>query len=178
MFDVMAAAREQEFEICALVDIDDIVIKTELAESCSPENCPKYASCWTCPPGAGSYEELQEHFLGKAGGVLVQTLRHNIDFEKDADRLVEIRTLHHKRLDALANVCRGELEGVLEFSTGGCDVCHVCTYPEAPCSRPGEQRLSLSAHGVDVAETAQRAGMEYGFEKGTIRFIGMIVYEG
>ncbi len=170
-------AVELGFDQVAAISSSDVRTDEVLAASCNPQACRKYGSCWTCPPGAGTFEELQPNIFSKSGGVLVQTIRDGVDFYEDWDILAEVRTLHNERLDRLAALMRERHEGVLEFSTGGCDVCSSCSYPDAPCKQPVEQRLSLSAHGVAVGTTCERAGLDYSFENGRIRFVGMILHD-
>lgn len=178
MPDAVKLAEELGFDQVAAITPNMVVTSADLAASCNPQSCPKYATCWTCPPGAGAFEDIQVHIRSKRAGVLVQTIRDNVDLYEDWEILDEIRTLHNGRLDQLAAALREEHEGVLEFSTGGCDVCGPCSYPDAPCKRPVEQRLSLSAHGVAVGTTCENAGIDYSFENGRIRFVGMILHEG
>lgn len=175
MLDVEERARRAGFESAVPISPGMVECKEELRELCAPEACPEYASCWSCPPGAGPFAECAARIAAKSGGVLVQTVREGVDFS-DAALLEEVKAVHHGRLDRLADEVRAVHAGALEFSTGGCDVCGTCTYPDAPCKEPGRQRLALSAHGVDVAATCGRAHMEYGFEDGTIRYVGMILY--
>ena len=99
------------------------------------------------------------------------------DYYEDWEVLAETRTLHNSRLDKLAAMMREELGDVAVFSTGGCDLCETCTYPDAPCARPDARRHSLSAHGVAVGTTCQNAGMDYSFINGSVRYIGMILYD-
>ena len=167
-------AKQAGFEIVRPVSADMVVCSRDLRDLCNAEACNHYDTCWSCPPGAGSYEECVARIAGKREGVLVQTLREGVDFD-DAATLDRIRVLHNQRLDLLANQLRSEHNGVLEFTTGGCDLCNPCFYPDAPCNMPERQRLALSAHGVDVAATCERSGMEYGFASGTIRFIGLVL---
>ena len=176
MLNVEELARSFGFDQVAAIDVDMVKTSQELAASCSPQTCQKYGSCWTCPPGAGSFEELQLHITSRSKGVLVQTIRDNVDYYEDWEVLSETRTLHNDRLDRLAQAMKAELDNVAEFSTGGCDVCGSCSYPDAPCKKPNEQRLSLSAHGVAVGTTCQNAGMDYSFENGRVRFVGMVLY--
>lgn len=176
MEDVLALAKEAGFDLFATICADDVVTDELLAQSCNPGNCRKYASCWSCPPGAGSYEERQAHFEGKNAGVIVQTVREGVDHYEDFELLADTKQTHNERLDRLAAEIRRDYPDALAFSTGGCDVCDSCSYPDAPCKRPAEQRLSLSAHGVSVGGTCKKAGLEYSFENGRIRYVGMVLY--
>lgn len=175
MIDVVERASEIGFDTVRPILTDMVVCRRDLRDLCNAEACNHYGTCWSCPPGAGSYEECVARIAGKTEGLLVQTLREGVDFD-DIVALDEIRALHNQRLDCLSDQLRSEYDGTLEFTTGGCDLCGTCTYPDAPCNMPERQRLALSAHGVDVAATCERCGMEYGFASGTIRFVGLVLY--
>ena len=174
MIDMVQRAKDIGFEIVASVSAEQIVCKQELRDLCNADSCPNFATCWSCPPGAGEFEACVQRIATSGGGVLLQTVRHDVDFS-DRELLDEIRDIHNGRLDELADSLRAEQDGVLEFTTGGCNICGECSYPDAPCKQPDKQRLALSAHGVDVTETCRNAEMEYDFQDGTIRFMGMIL---
>lgn len=176
MLDIVAFANELGFDAVGTISTSNVITSKELTEGCNPKACRKYNSCWTCQPAAGPFEELQKHITTRDAGIVVQTIRDNVDYYEDWDVLDETRTLHNNRLDRLAEAMRGEFEGVLKFSTGGCDVCGSCAYPDAPCRRPEEQRLALSAHGVAVGTTCKNAGLDYTFQNGRVRFVGMVLY--
>ena len=176
MMDIVGLAREIGFDQAGLISAENVVTSAELAASCNPGACRKYASCWTCPPGAGTYEELQDNITSRTAGVVVQTVRDGVDYYEDWDILEETRALHNGRLDELARAMRSEFDGLLEFSTGGCDLCEECSYPHAPCKKPDERRESLSAHGVAVGAMCKNAGLDYAFVNGGVRFVGLILY--
>ena len=137
MVDIVALAKEVGFDQVGAIDASDVVTSAELSAACNPQACEKYNTCWTCQPAAGPFEEIREaHITSKKAGVIVQTVRDNIDYWEDWELVAETRTLHNDRLDRLAAMLREEFDGVLEFSTGGCDVCGECSYPDAPCKRP------------------------------------------
>ena len=177
MIDAVKRAQELGFDEAAAITPDMVVTSADLAASCNPDACKRYGTCWTCPPGAGTFDEIQPHIRTKGEGVLVQTIRDDVDFYEDWEILTEIRQEHNDRLDRLTAALRDERAGVLEFSTGGCDVCGTCSYPDAPCKKPVEQRLSLSAHGVAVGTTCKKAGLDYSFQNGRIRYVGMILWD-
>lgn len=176
MIDIATLAHEIGFEQIAMISTKDVVTSAELTTSCNPQSCPKFGSCWTCPPGVGAYEDILSDITSRNAGVLVQTVRDGIDYYEDWELLDETQTLHNERLDQLTNAMRAEFDSVIEFSTGGCDLCDSCSYPDAPCKKPETRRESLSAHGVAVGATCERAKLDYAFENGCVRFVGMILY--
>ena len=176
LVDIPTLIKDIGFDLFVRIDPAMLVIDERLVQSCSPENCENYGTCWSCPPGAGTLEQRQAHLQAGNVGILVQTVCEDVDYEKDAERIRQAEIVHNQKLDQLASALRDVSEEVLEFTTGGCDICDPCSYPDAPCKQPEMQRLALSAHGVDVAATCQAAGMEYGFENGRVRFVGMVLY--
>ena len=174
--DIEKLAREIGFDHVAGIRTDDVVTSPELTASCNPRACRKYGSCWTCPPGVGTFDEILSDITSRKAGVIVQTICDGVDHYEDWDLIEEAHVLHNARLDQLADAMRAELDDVIEFSTGGCDLCSPCSYPDAPCMKPERRRESLSAHGVAVGATCERAGIDYSFENGRVRFVGMILH--
>ena len=170
-------AKECGFNSYGKLDVSTMRFLPEVRDMCAANTCGMYGKSWACPPGCGSLEEMRDKVKKYSAGILVQTIRDDVDFYEDWEILAEIRTLHNDHLDQLAAEMREQFEGVLEFSTGGCDVCEACSYPDAPCKKPVEQRLSLSAHGVSVGTTCKKAGLDYSFQNGRIRYVGMILHD-
>ena len=82
----------------------------------------------------------------------------------------------NRRSQRFAEKVRETEPGAYMLTTGGCELCEKCTFPEAPCRRPDKQRGSLSAFGVDVAALCERLGMPYAFEPGKLRLMSCVVY--
>ena len=106
--DIVKTAEEMGFELAGPIEASAIECKRELRDYCNPEECPQYASGWSCPPGAGSFEECRERIASCSCGVVVQTVREGVDFN-DVETLAVIRTLHNGRLDELADAQRDHL---------------------------------------------------------------------
>ena len=172
--DLVAMAKEAGFDSAGTVRAGQIECKRELRDLCTEESCADYATCWSCPPGCGSFEACAERIAASSFGVVVQSVFEGIDFE-DEDSVIKARDEHNGRLDRLAASVREASVQALEFSTGGCDLCNPCSYPAKACLKPGAQRHALSAHGIDVAALCERAGLDYAFESGTLRYVGMLL---
>lgn len=175
MVDAVKLANELGFDVVTPVASDMITCSRELRAMCSPRYCPTYGNCWSCPPGAGTFEECEARIASTAQGVIVQTVREGLDYW-EIEEVDELRTLHNSRLDQLADAIREQRGDAFEFTTGGCNLCESCTYPDAPCSKPDIQRLALSAHGIGVAAMCSQAGAEYEFVQDTTRFVGLVLY--
>ena len=77
MASAVKLAEDLGFEAVAKINMDQVVVSEELTRGCNPQACRKYASCWTCPPGAGTFEERQAHFKGKSVLYDLLTSAHN-----------------------------------------------------------------------------------------------------
>lgn len=172
--DFASMALEEGFELAAELNTSQIARRAELQELCGPGLCPNYGTNWSCPPGAGAFDECDQRIAARQRGVLVQTVVHDVD-TSDAAAMSAILVRHNARLDKLTARIRESCGSALEFTTGGCGLCEACTYPDAPCRNPSEQRLALSAHGVDLQQTCDAIGMEYSFEPSTIRYMGLVL---
>ena len=106
--DVETTAREIGFDHVAAIRADDVVTSRELTASCNPQACPKYGSCWTCPPGVGVFEDILNDITSRDAGVIVQTVREGVDHYEDWDLIEEAHVRHNAKLDQLADVMRTE----------------------------------------------------------------------
>ena len=102
MLNIEEFARSLGFDQVGLIDAGGVVTSANLAASCNPKSCRKYGTCWTCPPGTGSYEDILPDIASRRKGVIVQTVRDDVDYYEDWGVLDETRKLHNERLDRLA----------------------------------------------------------------------------
>ena len=89
-------------------------------------------------------------------------------------------TLFHEQLLALerALFLAGHSEA-LAFGAGPCPVCSSCP-EEGHCRFPEKARPSLEACGVDVYETARRAGLSLHpvpHHQGYVKYVGLVLFD-
>ena len=142
---------------------------------CTPEKCPNYGESWICPPGCGSMEDCRAVIAARSRVLLLQSL-HADTAGWTGEDYARAALEHNRRSQRFAEKVRETEPGAYLLTTGGCELCEKCTFPEAPCRRPEKQRGSLSAFGVDVAALCQRLGMPYAFEPGKLRLMSCVVY--
>ena len=137
-----------------------IVFSAEVRKACEANQCGRYGTCWTCPPGAGDWEKLRDHFLEYENAFVFTTchpLEDSFDFE-GMEEGARVHALADKTLmDAFEDCAEPhELAGA-----GSCSLCAKCTYPDAPCRHPSLARRSMEACGIDVVTLARDAGLHY-----------------
>ena len=66
-------AQQAGFDHTGILNTDALVLRPEVRDMCASGTCRRYGHCWTCPPGCGSLEYLQQKISKFTGGILVQT---------------------------------------------------------------------------------------------------------
>ena len=142
---------------------------------CRPEDCPNYGESWICPPGCGSLEECRAVVEARRRVLLLQSFHSDTSGWTGAD-FARAALEHNRRAWAFTETMRETEPQAWMLTTGGCELCEKCTFPEAPCRRPEKQRGSLSAFGVDVGQLCAALGVDYAFEPGKLRLVACVVY--
>ena len=171
--DLVVSARECGFDDACLVDPSIIQCRQEIRDICTNGLCPMPGTCWSCPPGCGSLEDRRAFIAGFQQGVVLQTIRRDFDY-MDMEATGKVKVEHDQRLFALLDILRSGGEKPQVFTSGGCGLCAPCSYPE-PCLKPEERFEAISSSGIDLDELCGRIGMEYSFQKGTLRFVSIIL---
>ena len=163
---------------CGLVPVSEIVFSEAFRASCESNQCGKYGSNWTCPPGVGDASELIVRAQRYRFGLVIQTvwpLEDMFDFEgMMAGQRKHTDLFREAAARVLPLLPQGEK---LALCAGACPVCETCTYPSgAPCRLPDKAMASLEAYGVDVAALISRAGLSYTNGPNTVSYVGLILF--
>lgn len=129
--------------------------------------CPSYGKWLTCPPYSPTPTETR---------ALLREYRSALLFrmKPDARKMLESLTDLERRIF---------LEGyrkALAFSGGSCNLCKVCNIRSRVCRKPEIARPSMEACGIDVFETARKAGYEVSIlkhKKSKFTYFGMIILD-
>ena len=157
-----------------LMDSSDIPFSTFVREACEANHCGKYGSCWTCPPGVGSIEELEQK-IKSYEKALVFTCKHDIEDSFDFEGMMAAQKRTRQVLERVIE--KLQAEGTTYFALGceGCDICETCTYPDAPCRFPDKAIPSVEACGIDVVNLAKKAGVQYYNGVNTVTYFCIIL---
>lgn len=150
---------------------DTLWLRPEVRDMCSVDRCRKYGRSWMCPPACGSLEENHERIKPYTDGIIVQT---TAELEDDFDyETMEAAGAKQKELFlAFRRELAKEFSGLLALTSGGCDLCEVCTYPDAPCIHPEDAMPSMEAFGLVVSDVCQQNDLPYYYGPGTITYTG------
>ena len=152
-----------------------ILCRDEIRALCAPEKCRNYGTSWICPPACGTIEQCRATVSSFQTALVLMSLHENVDWSNGA-LMRELALGHNSRAWELA--CRVRETGMRAYmlTTGGCELCQTCTFPDAPCRRPDKDRGSLSAFGIDVTRLCGDAGLEFSFTPGTLRLVACLLY--
>lgn len=153
----------------------DIPFTKEVRAACEANLCGRYGKSWTCPPGAGEWEALRDHYRSYENA-FVYTTKHVLEDSFDIEGMDEGR-LQHRRVDeAILRLLSGETEPYEILGAGSCSICPKCTYPDAPCRFPKKAIRSMEACGMDVVALSRSCGINYTNGQNTVTYFSIISY--
>ncbi len=141
---------------------------------CSADRCSHYNKNWMCPPACGTLEECAARAAGFSEGVIVQTVGDIAD-SFDIETMQVIEHEHKKRFQTMVDGLRIVHRHVLALGAGACDLCDVCTYPNAPCRFPARSLSSMEANGLWVSDICEKNGVPYNYGPNRIAFTSCIL---
>ena len=158
----------------AEVPKEKLVFSEEVRRMCERNDCGSYAKNWMCPPGIGPVAEWKERMLRYSTAVLFNHVGR-IEDSFDIESMMEAG----KTFGGIVREIKGILDGAgadyLLFGAGGCSLCPVCSYPQAPCRRPGEAIPSVEACGRFIAKLAGPCGFRYINGQNTVTHFGLVM---
>ena len=158
------------------LDVDTIVVRPEVRESCAANKCRSYDKNWACPPACGTLEECSERIHRYKKGLILQTTG-TLEDSMDYEAMMELAADHGKHMDAFCDEIRRRFPQALIVGDGQCKRCKSCTYPDAPCRFPEKSTSSMEALGMVVSEVCARNQIPYYYGPGTLTYVGCVLIE-
>lgn len=161
-----------------VVPVGLIVFSEAFREACESNQCGKYGSNWSCPPGVGEPAELIARARRFQSGLVLQTV-WPLEDEFDFDGMMAGGQKHNELFrEAVKRVAPLLSSGAtLALSAGACSVCETCTFPSGePCRLPERALASLESYGIDVAQLIAAAGLAYRNGPNTVSYVGLILF--
>ncbi len=170
-------ARNRGFSNWGFFPAEKLRFLTEVRDMCVADRCGKFGKTWTCPPACGTLEEITGRARAYSWGILLQTTGQMED-AFDAETLVDAMEKQKENFGTYVKGIRKDYPGedILPMSSGGCDLCGTCTYPEESCRFPEQAVPSMEAYGLLVTEVCELAGIPYYYGKNTITFSSCILF--
>lgn len=148
----------------------------EIRALCEANACGQYGGTWACPPAIGTVEECVLTLAKYPKALVVQSIAPLEDsFDLEGANIAA--RAFRQRFRAFIPTAREYCDTVLPLAAGGCDLCDACTYPDAPCRRPGEAVPSVEGYGINVLLLCKRAGLPYHSGANTVTYTGALFLE-
>lgn len=159
----------------AFLSPEKIPFSADVRKACEDNLCGRYGKSWTCPPGAGDWQELKERYQSY-GNAFVFTTLHKVEDSFDFEGMDEASKVHSEAEEALlAHIApwAGQFE---LLGAGSCSLCEECTYPDAPCRFPEQARRSMEACGIDVVTLSKENNIRYFNGANTVTYFSVLLY--
>ena len=161
----------------AVVDTAQIRFDPMFRELCQKNTCGFYGACWTCPPDAGTIEELMERAKRHTHTLVFQTV-HPLEDSFDIEGMSEAAHRHNQLVTQVQKVGRKFAPKSMVLGAGSCGICPTCTKPTGePCRYPDLAVTSMETCGVDVSTLARKCGLKYINGKDTVTYFGILLYD-
>lgn len=173
--EILEAAESEGF-IASLITPEQVPIVPEFRMFCEENRCGKYNANYSCPPDCGTVQQLQNRVLAEEL-VLVVTSQWEIQGYEDQEGIQVSKKAHNAAVLRLMDKLRKI--GIQGFAVGysGCPLCNPCKRTlNQPCAFPDKRISCMSAYCVNVAELANRCGMDFAWDSNRLYLFGMIPY--
>lgn len=173
--ELLERIREEGFA-AAFIDPKDIPVVPAFRMFCEENRCGKYGANYSCPPDCGTVEELHNRLLAEKKAVIL-TSHWEVDGYEDKEAVQFARKAHNEAvLRVMEAVKQGGWKG-FAAGYGGCALCSPCKRAQGkPCAFPEKRISCMSAYCINVAELAQKCGLEFSWDPGKLYLFGMIAY--
>jgi len=125
-----------------VVPVSAMVFSEAFRASCESNQCGKFGTSWSCPPGVGEPDALIGQARRFQSGLVIQTvwpLEDAFDFDGMMAGGVKHNALFRQAVERVAPLLPAGAK--LALSAGACSICEACTYPEGqPCRLPVRAR--------------------------------------
>jgi predicted metal-binding protein len=161
-----------------VVPVGKIVFNEAFRAACESNQCGKFGTNWSCPPGVGQPDELMRKAQRFERGLVIQTvwpIEDAFDFDGMMAGGAKHNALFRQAVERVSPVLsQGQ---TLALSAGACSVCETCKFPSGqPCRRPEQAMASLESYGIDVAQLISLGGISYTNGPNTVSYVGLILF--
>jgi predicted metal-binding protein len=158
-----------------VIEVTEIPFSPAVREACKENRCGRYGTCWTCPPGVGEIEVLEQK-IKRFSSAAVFTCKYELEDSFDFEGMQEGAGETQGILRELADELRAQKTEVMVLGCEGGHICTKCNYPATACRFPERAIPSVEACGIDVVTLAKKTGLNYNNGPDTVTYFCMILY--
>jgi predicted metal-binding protein len=160
----------------AMINVADIVFRSEFRAMCEANRCGHFGKGWMCPPAVGGIEEMIAEARRRTRALVFMHVGR-LASSWDWKGMVATARRFGRQVGRLARDLAGLVPEPLVLGAGPCRLCGLCACAtREPCRHPEKATTSLEACGIDVAQLAQAAGLNYVNGPNTVSYFGAVLY--
>ncbi|MBQ1234622.1 MAG: DUF2284 domain-containing protein, partial [Oscillospiraceae bacterium] len=169
-------ARQLSFVDAAVIDVKEIRFESEFRMYCEQNLCGKYGANYTCPPHCGSAEEMRERVMRHQHALVLRSLHQGVKYSDNAAvRGAQVK--HNNDMLTLVKELKNGGFAPLMAGASDCTLCEKCLWDQnTSCSREEDRFSCMSAYCINVADLAQKCGIDYTYNEGVLSLFGMICF--
>lgn len=158
-----------------IISTEYIPFSQDVISACRSNKCGRYETCWTCPPGAGTLEELKTKIKSYRKAA-VFTCKYELEDWLDFEGMSAGAKSTEKILFQITDELSKAKIPFLALGCEGCSICEKCTYPDFPCRFPNQAFISIEACGINVVELSRNIGINYNNGVNTVTYFCIILF--
>lgn len=159
----------------AWLETGDIPFSEHVREICR-EECPRYGTSWSCPPGVGTVEQCRAGCMEYEGAFVFTTVAEVRDIA-DLQETLATRRDHEEVVRQLREIFEALGAKTLALSGDSCARCPDCAYPDGPCRFPGQMIPCIEGYGIVVPLLAEKAGIEFDNGGNLVTWFGILLWK-
>lgn len=154
---------------------DEIPFSERVRAICR-EECPRYGTSWSCPPGVGTVEQCRDRCMEYEGVFIYSTIAEVADITNMEETLAT-RSGHESVTRKIREIFWKNDMDTLALSGESCHICSRCGYPEEPCRFPEKMIPCVEGYGIVVPLLAEKTDMVFENGSNVVTWFGMILYK-
>lgn len=174
--DIVKMARQLGFVDAAVIDTRKIRFDSGFRVYCEQNLCGKYGANYTCPPHCGSEREMRQKVLQHANALVLRSLHQGVKYSDNAAvRGAQVK--HNNDMLTLVKELKNGGFAPLMAGASDCTLCEKCLWDQnTSCPREEDRFSCMSAYCINVADLAQKCGIDYTYNEGVLSLFGMICF--
>lgn len=157
----------------AFLNTDEINFYPNVRIICESE-CPRYGKSWSCPPAVGTLEECKARCTKYKRGLIFSTISEVKD-PLDLEEALATRPEHLAIVNEIRETIFAD-ENPLILTAESCDICEICTYPNAPCRHPELMYPCIESQSIIVTEICENHNLTFYSGHNTVTWFCLILY--
>ncbi len=153
---------------------ETVLVFSEKVRSICKEECPRYGTSWSCPPGVGTVEDCRARCSAYSGAFVFTTIAEVAD-TANLEETLATRGEHEAVTKEIRKILQTKFDRTLALSADSCEICGKCAYPDGPCRHPDYMVPCIEGYGIVVADLARKAEIEFMNGAGIVTWFGVVL---